>query len=174
MLFPHCCQKAQEIMTMFIDVNTRQIINYLGFFFLRSEKVTFITHNFEKYRAWYCRSWNIKMQAVIENFRAHIFALRVLPGLKCLNFYITEWFVLRKILLTNPTLKMQRLRSFLLCKEDENCWKERLREIAGYYFSASRKIRKLVNKGSRPEKQEKWKWGRKKEKLSSRQDILEG
>lgn len=32
LLFPHCCQEAQEIMTMFIDISTRQIINYLGFF----------------------------------------------------------------------------------------------------------------------------------------------
>lgn len=56
LLFPYCCRKALEIMTLFTDLSTREIINYLGFFvclfvfvFLRSEKVTFITYSFEKY-----------------------------------------------------------------------------------------------------------------------------
>ena len=162
LLFPHCCQKAQDMMTMFIDVSTRQIINYLGFF-LRSEKVTFITHNFEKYCEWYSRSRNIKMQAVIENSKARIFILLVLSGLKCLSFYITERCVLRKILLTKATLKKQRLGSFLLWVQER--WGMLQRKFERLHsISTSKKNRNLVNKGSKPEKQEKAKSGRKKEK----------
>lgn len=108
LLFPN----AIKMMTMFIDVSTRQIINYLGFF--PEEWKGHLNYTKLWKILWYCRLQNIKMQAVIEIFRAHIFALLVLSGLKCLHFYITEWCVLRKISLTNPALKKQRVRYFLL------------------------------------------------------------
>lgn len=120
------------------------------------------------------------MQAVIENFRAHIFALHVLPGLKCSNFYITEWlekYSSQKNTINKPYIEKAEAEVFPIVSVRKMSIAEnkRLSEIAGYYFSASRKSRNLVKKGQDPQKSRKNEnQGGKNQKLSYRQEILKG
>lgn len=131
---------AVEMMTMFIDVSTRQIINYLGFFpekwkgHLNYKKLWKIL--------WYCRLQNIKMQVVIEIFRAHIFTLLVLSGLKCLNFYITEWCVLRKISLHKLYLEntMGEVFSIVTARKMRNGEKKVLERLYSIFFQCQKWI----------------------------------
>lgn len=122
LLFPYCCRKALEIMTLFTDLSTREIINYLGFFvclfvfvFLRSEKVTFITYSFEKYcdltdhESLKCKQWLGFSEPMC------LFYL----SFQVWNVYIMEWCIFKNISLRNSTLKKtknkkQRLTSLPL------------------------------------------------------------